>query len=520
MLEQEKDALQLSETEQIKLMAEVKQQFKATLSGDLVKAIETVAVKIELGNIDELMKLKKLEDVVLSEDGRMEEQIRSSDMVGALPPGTFTGQGEMKVAWNGFGRFNRKLYEQFAKDMRNRLNPSNGYGDLEEIVGLASKVSLRTNRLAAKFVMPKGHQAPKQEDQIEDRKVPEPRFKSVSFGAAAYATSAIEIDGELGDWGELKHGLKHTWFSNGEKLTDGPTLHLRWNSEGMFLCYQVRDDSGINFHDQRMYRCDALEFFVDTSNVRKKDIWSSPSSQQLFLAPFGSKGNPELRYAEVGWGHRNMGGWKENYSDTLGQCRGKKIEGGYQVEAFISRHAFVNPIFVPGKYIAVNTSINLGNKVEMQWGMPKSAGSWCKPETWGDVLLLGSDGELRCSSLESVDEDLTGILPGQPLRVEVKDADMNVYPSKRDRISVTCRVKGTELPLLMILKETDNGSGIFEGIINTQAHYKGIVENTLNIRGGDRIEILYSDARAAYGEKNREVKVECAVGWPLTHLSL
>ena len=152
--------------------------------------------------------------------------------------------------------------------------------------------------------------------------------------------------------------------------------------------------------------------------------------------------------------------------------------------------------------------------------MPKSAGSWCKPETWGDVLLLGSDGELSCTSLGGDNEPLTGILPGEPLRVEVKDADMNVYPSKRDRVSVSCQVKGTQQPLLMILKETESNSGVFEGSVNTQAHYKEIVENTLNVRGGDHIEVLYSDARAAFGEKNREVKTECVVGWPVTQLSL
>ena len=71
---------------------------------------------------------------------------------------------------------------------------------------------------------------------------------------------------------------------------------------------------------------------------------------------------------------------------------------------------------------------------------------------------------------------------------------------------------------MLVLKETKANSGVFAGSFATQAYFKAAQANTLNIRGGDNIELTYVDARSGYGEKNRKVKAKLAVGWPVTKL--
>ena len=56
----------------------------------------------------------------------------------------------------GYGFFNRKLYEEFAKDMRERLNPKKAYGDQEENDGLHSTAKQREEEVAATMVVLKG----------------------------------------------------------------------------------------------------------------------------------------------------------------------------------------------------------------------------------------------------------------------------------------------------------------------------------------------------------------------------
>ncbi|NRA38654.1 MAG: hypothetical protein HRU15_10970 [Planctomycetes bacterium] len=269
-----------------------------------------------------------------------------------------------------------------------------------------------------------------------------------------------------------------------------------------------------------MWQATSMELFVDVRNRRKSDMRKSPTAQQLFFCPFGWSGNPKLSFGESGRGYRGLK-MQTLYPDMQGlrgKARGKVIPGGYQVECFVKRSSLAHPMLTPGMYMAINHSVNLGNAHETQWSAPKSVQTWNRPDTWGDVLLLGSDARVAFKHHKKHSEKLLGVLPGDPVHVEITDPDMNLYTIKKDRIMATVKVDGSERPVMLVLKETRPNSGVFAASFSTQAYFKKAKANTLNIRGGDTIVLSYVDARSGYGEKNRKVKAKLAVGWPVTKL--
>ena len=73
--------------------------------------------------------------------------------------------------------------------------------------------------------------------------------------------------------------------------------------------------------------------------------------------------------------------------------------------------------------------------------------------------------------------------------------------------------------MYVILDETGFDTGRFRGSFRTQPAHLPRKDNTLNVRSGDRVQLIYQDARARYGERDREVEAERAVGFPVFRIS-
>jgi hypothetical protein len=116
------------------------------------------------------------------------------------------------------------------------------------------------------------------------------------------------------------------------------------------------------------------------------------------------------------------------------------------------------------------------------------------------------------------DEPLEGIVPNDVVYAEVADADMNINTLKVDRVPAELVVKGGAATLFIVLNETGANTGVFRASVNTQPYFMEPRENTLNVQGGDTVELVYTDARSEYGEKNRKVTAELPVGWPVMKL--
>jgi len=249
----------------------------------------------------------------------------------------------------------------------------------------------------------------------------------------------------------------------------------------------------------------------------------SQTSQQLFLAPFGYKGDPTPAIVEVGRGNRGLKMFA-SYVDrngVMGKVASKMTADGYTVEAFISRKAIAYPNLIPGAYLAFNFSVNRGvtDADAEQWSAPKSQVTWDKPDTWGDLLLLGTDATAKFISYDDPSQPAKPLVPGQPIAFEIQDKDMDLNPNKKDRIPAVLRLQGAEDGLFVVLEETTDDSGIFRGSVNTQPYGAPPKADMLNIRGGESVELVYHDLRTEYGETNRIVTATLPVGTPVLKLA-
>lgn len=453
-------------------------------------------------------------------------------------PALFGAPGAGKGAGAGMGKatakrmrmasFNREAYEAFVKDLRERTNPTSAYAEVKQVDGLDSVAEPERGPFPAAVWAPEPKPVPAADAakpvaaSTADRTVPQPTFKHVAFGAAAMVTAPITIDGDLSDWGELTHALEVRWRA-GDATTPapaGPRLHVRWSNEGLYIAYAVADAGGIQPNREHAYSGDCLELWLDLENARRDQMRKSQFTHQFCFDPFGFNGDAKTTFVEVGRDHRGLKMFQQ-YADptgTRGRSAAKEVPGGYTVEAFVARAALSKPVLVPGAYIALNASINIDyeERNQMQWSASKAIQTWDKPDTWGDVLLLGSDASV--AALDSDGAKTTRLVPGQALQVEVVDPDMDLDEAREDRVMASVVGEGGE-PMLLVLRETTPGSGIFRGSINTQIWLDEPRRNTLAVRPGDTVTIAYDDPRAAYGEQDRRVTAELPVATSVIRLA-
>ncbi len=446
----------------------------------------------------------------------------------AMPgPGLGTGLGGAGgsdgIPWavrhrQELSRFNREAYEEFVKKLRYRMNPDNYYAEAGTVEGEGSVADgVADDGPAAIYV---NAMAGPDEDPEQERAVPVPDFPFTAFGAAAMMEQPVVIDGDLSDWGELRHPLTMQYRGDSlEKIEDGPQVYVRWSPDGLYVGYTLRDEDGIQPCEEHPWSGDCLEMMVDMANSRLPEAYGNIDAQKFCFTPFGCRGSTDVTVWEMGRGLRGMG-MAMDYPDLSGRkgdSAARIIPGyGYSVECFLSRKALVKPLLLPGRYVALNFSVNQKYSAGTQWSASQQLQTWRRPDTWGDVLLLGSDAEIRFFLPEaSPGEDADGIVPGRPLGVEITDADMNLNTLRTDQVAAELVVRDTPVSLFLVLSETGHNTGVFRGSVNTQPYFMGPRGNTVNMRGGDTLQVIYVDARAEYGEKNRRVTADLPVGFPV-----
>ncbi|MDA0840665.1 MAG: hypothetical protein O2857_23085, partial [Planctomycetota bacterium] len=444
--------------------------------------------------------------------------------------------GRSRLGFNAHAKENRevyKLFREFKKVRKEGLTPIDAdYGHGVPVTGVAANpVTMPTERAALVFVESPDSLATSSKSNTDGlrRQVPKPQYNYLAFGAAEYQQNPLTVDGDLGDWGELRHPMPMQWSFNDERLTDGLPIFMRWSRNGFYFCYRVPNRTKVDLPKGRVYEGDLFEVWLDVDNLRKASMQSHPFSQQFTLMPFGFNGNPEASFSEIGRGFRGilMHAYRLEASPeintALGKCRGRIHDGGYTVEGFISIKALANPKVKAGMYVAMNFSINRGFDYarSQQWSLSKNTktGGYNRPDTWGDVLLLGTDANSRFVDAKGASSFTRAVVPGEPIGIEVTDADMNTNGETREHVLASVRLKGSASSMYVILRETGSDTGIFRGSFQTQPHYLPNKSNTLNVRGGQKIQLFYKDARSAYGEPDRRVEAEMEIGLPVFQIS-
>lgn len=442
------------------------------------------------------------------------------------PPGQ--GSGIPGFLPGGRARYNRDAYERFVKDLQNRMNPDNAYGDIDTVQGLASRHSAVPTAVAEQVMVTESQTAKLERlrtppPDAPERSLAEPDFPTPAWGGAPMMDRPVTIDGDLSDWGELTHPLTIQW--NGDDGTNrrdtGITVHLRWSARGLFLAYRVPDTGGMQLPPANgLWNGEACEWWVDLDNSRRDNMARSDTAHQFLFAPFGVTGDPTYRLADHTNGQRGMG-TRSHRRDDKGTAVGKPDGAGYTVECFIDRSALSKPVLLPGQILAMNVSVNLGpgHGNHWQWSSSKAIGTHVKPDTWGDVVLLGADARLRFTAIADPEETVDWTLPGMPLGLEITDADMNLRMDLRDRVAGTLGVEGRPDRLFVVLEETGPDTGVFRASVDVSAFADADNPGALAARSGSIVTLTYQDPRAVYGEENREVKAWIPVAHPVQRLA-
>ncbi len=494
----------------------------------VVAAAGALAPSGVLGDAGRLARLKQLTDSIKQArknagEGRTPG---NPDLVGGAGSAAGGGAPMHGHGHHGGGRmtsFNRAVYEAFVKDLTRNAAPSRerlcaGERGERHRQGIAAASIVPIPAAVWADAMPKDDSA----SAPAARTLPTPTFKSPAFGAAGMVENPLTIDGDLNDWGTLVNPLTCHWHANSTTadLENGTQVYMRWSNEGLYFAYVVHTSEDIHFNKDMPYLGDCLEVWIDCQDARSETMGKSKFTHQFCFDPFGYKGDANCTFIEIGRDQRGMKQF-QSYPDASGKrgrAAAKRFPGGYSVECFVARTTLARPVLVPGEYLAVNVSVNTGYDVatEQQWSASKALNTWDRPVTWGDVLLLGSDATVK--ALNADDSACTQVVPGQILQVEVTDKDMNMDPLAEERVLAS--VSGPDGdPVLMVLKETGQNTGVFRGSLNTSFYLDQVAPDTLRVRPGDVIEVGYDDPRAAYGEQHRHCGVKLPVAHPVMRLA-
>ncbi|WP_309396805.1 sugar-binding protein [Cerasicoccus maritimus] len=531
------------------LVAEVRDKPEEAREAQVEREVAAASRAAELGDMSEKMekieaKLAMMEKAQLMADfhesGRTENDAMTDLMAMMSQQGMAPGEGKMGPGAPGLnlpfsrplpgprGRgFNAEVFQKLLEMSRARNEPNAAYDDIEaQAEQLVSKAGEFPEQRDALLIDPTAKADEQSDEPEETRVLEEPDFKPLKFGFATMVREKPVLDGVIGEdeWPlERPQFNQHTM--EGVKVRELPEsesipMWIQWDPSGIYLAAKVPNKvrqtppgSG------RLWQGDSIEVWVDTSTARGP-LMKYYEAIQMFFAPYGTVENPNL-IAEYGHGHemRNMPNTRGFYyrgGDAEGmQMAMQEVPGGYTVELFMPANGKVikGPRLKAGKYLGFQTSFNYINTTDsISWVM-RGHHTWERPDTWGDLLLLGSDAEVGFYEDEAAEKELAILSPGEPVWIKVQDPDMNLDARFKDQVVVNAIGSGS-YEQLVVLGETEPNSGVFIGGVNTNSAYAGLVENSVPIEPGKELMIIYIDQRRDYGESNKTIEHKLPAAWP------
>lgn len=336
----------------------------------------------------------------------------------------------------------------------------------------------------------------------------QPAFKSLAFAAIPCLAGDAAIDGQAGKWkGVPAVALKPEFGGDrAEQL-----MQLGWRSDGLYARFTVRDPdrriakAGVN----DFWRADTVEVWVDCLNAKEK-FRARHAGQQFWIWPEGSQSDPSLTGGESVIEKR--GGWYVPHAFHAAELQrhATHTAEGYVVEFRLPAERMPDADLAPGRIIGFNAYLSTMAGTDWYWSAGKQAGTYAQPDTWGDLLLAGSDATLELDGPgRGVKPAL--LVPGQPLALRVVDGDMDLSPTRRDKVMVTLRpAHGGQQ--IAVLEETGAATGIFAGAVSTVLAIGDDQPGALPVYEGERVDACYLDQARANGARNAEVRLPLRFG--------
>lgn len=335
----------------------------------------------------------------------------------------------------------------------------------------------------------------------------QPAFKSLAFAAIPCLAGDAAIDGRADKWkGVPAVALKPEFGGNrAEQL-----MQLGWRSDGLYARFTVRDPdrriakAGVN----DFWRADTVEVWVDCLNAKEK-YRARHAGQQFWIWPEGSQSDPSLTGGESVIEKRGGGYVPHAFHAAELQRHATRTAEGYILEFRLPAERMPDADLAPGRIIGFNAYLSTMAGTDWYWSAGKQAGTYAQPDTWGDLLLAGSDATLE---LDGRGAGKTALLvPGQPIALRVVDGDMDLSPTRRDKVMVTLKpAHGGQQ--IAVLEETGAATGIFAGSVSTVLAIGDDQPGALPVYEGERVDACYLDQARANGARNAEVRLPLRFG--------
>jgi len=409
----------------------------------------------------------------------------------------------------GGGRRNEALYAEITGQIADRGTITGGQWTREGAEGQTSEAEAVVGDVPARVV---GEAAADVKPELTNDQPFTPNFKSIAFTTVPYFNSTFRIDGNLAKWDAMPAIMLKPEYGNDPSPQ---VMKLAWSNNGLFMyCKVIDPDHQLAKAEPRdFWAADVLEVWVDAYNTKEK-FRARHLGQQFWVWPMGSASDPTMTGGEsimaVKGGQYNFKGL---HGDKLERW-GAETADGWVLEVRFPPELINDADLSAGRILGFNAYVttNRGTKVPTNWywSSGKEAATYAQPDTWGDVLLAGSDAKIEVlSGHEDSAKRVLGV--GEPLRLRVTDGDMDLNSRARDKVMVTLK-DGHGGQQIAVLEETGESTGTFDGAVSTALALDEAVPAVLGVYEGERVEITYIDQARANGARQAQITTSVSFG--------
>jgi hypothetical protein len=349
---------------------------------------------------------------------------------------------------------------------------------------------------------------PPVESEEKFERTQETTFKSLRIGLAPRMNKEFVPDGSLDEWDLTQPMIPVKDFSDPEFTAK---VYLAWDFDEIFLAAEVTDPYPVREDAGAWWTTNSLEVWFDALNRKMLNDFDA-GCFQFWFAPYRP-------YFGKALGRHSLFARATPFYV-------KRTEKGYIVEAVFKTDEelkYVNGLLgsTIGFHFFVNTSVreNDGFEKRLFWVTDKylpgnvHTYTWTNPNSWGDVLLMGSSAEIYLTD-KTYNEVYEHFGINELNRIVIQDADRNLDPDTRQYVKGFLRGKISGDMEEVIFAETENDSYKFVAVILSESSVAKQNDGILQTQSGEPIEVIYYDQYTPDGI-SRLVKKEIYTYYPV-----
>jgi len=421
------------------------------------------------------------------------------------------------IAMNSVGYFGQVIYRaqsyfDLSEENKELLNRKLERLKVEEAIKVIDETELVYPDLSQKQAKYAILPEPPVESVDTFKRTQETEFRSLRIGLAPRMNKEFVPNGNLDEWDLTQPMTSLKDFSDPEFTAK---VYLAWDFDEIFLAAEITDPYPIREDAGEWWTTNSLEVWFDALNRKMHNNFDA-GCFQFWFAPYSP-------YFGKALGRHSLFARSTPFYV-------QQTEKGYIVEAVFKTDEelrYVEGLLgrVIGFHFFVNTSVRErdGYEKRLFWITDKylpgnrHTYTWMNPNSWGDVLLMGSSAEIYLT-----DKNYTEVYEhfgiNELNRIVIQDADRNLDPDTRQYVKGFLRGKISGDLEEVIFAETENDSYKFVAVILSETSVAKQNNGILQTQAGEPIEVIYYDQYTPDGI-SRLVKKVIYTYYPVAVLS-